>query len=167
MKLDAFDVKILTLLQRDGRMTKLKLAENIHLSPSPCWERLRRLEEAGLIRGYHAEIDIERLVHISTVLVEVTLKSHHAEDFERFETVIQAVPEIMECYATGGGFDYLLKIVTVDIDHYQRLIDSLLEADIGIEKYYTYVVTKRVKRSREYPIQKLMGTEWKAEDSIS
>ncbi len=167
MKLDAFDVKILTLLQRDGRMTKLKLAEAIHLSPSPCWERLRRLEQVGLIRGYHAEIDIERLVHISTVLVEVTLKSHHAKDFERFETVIQTVPEVMECYATGGGFDYLLKIVTVDIVHYQHLIDELLEADIGIEKYYTYVVTKRVKQSHVYPIQVLTGEKWKTENSIS
>ncbi len=166
MKLDALDVKILSLLQRDGRMTKLKLAASIHLSPSPCWERLRRLEQSGLIRGYHAEIDIDRLMHIDTVLVEVTLKSHHAEDFARFETAIQAVPEIMECYATGGGFDYLLKIVTRDIDHYQRIIEHLLEIEIGIEKYFTYVVTKRVKCSREYPIDRLMKAEKKAGDAV-
>lgn len=159
MRLDAFDVKILTLLQRDGRMTKIKLAEAIHLSPSPCWERLRRLEEAGLIRGYHADIDVERLVHLSLSLVEVTLQSHHAENFERFENAMLQTPEIMECYATGGGFDYLLKIVVVDIDHYQRLIDRLLQAEIGIEKYFTYVVTKRVKHSREYPIEDLIGAD--------
>ena len=157
MKLDAFDIKILATLQREGRMTKLKLAETIHLSPSPCWERLRRLEANGLIRGYRADIDIDRLTRVASVLVEVTLKSHHARDFARFEKALQEIPEIVECYATGGGFDYLLRVVTVDIDHYQRLIDKLLLADIGIERYFTYVVTKVVKSFTGYPLDILLN----------
>jgi Lrp/AsnC family transcriptional regulator of ectoine degradation len=161
MKLDAYDIKILAALQRDGRMTKLNLAKEIHLSPSPCWERLRRVEAHGLIQGYHAEIDIDRLTRISTVLVEVTLKSHHVQDFERFEIAVRAVPEIVECYATGGGFDYLLKVIATDIDHYQRLIDGLLSAHIGIERYFTYIVTKTVKRFTGYPVQQLLEPgEW-------
>ena len=96
-KLDAFDIKILAALQRNGRMTKLKLAEEINLSPSPCWERLRRLEEAGIIRGYHAEIDIDQLTRSTVVFVEVTLQSHQAHDFRRFEDTIKEIPEIVEC----------------------------------------------------------------------
>ena len=157
MKLDAFDIRILAILQRDGRMTKLKLAEKINLSPSPCWERLRRLETEGFIRGYHAEIDIERLARISTILVEITLHSHHFQDFERFESVIKAIPQIVECYAMGGGVDYICKVVTADIGHYQRLIDSLLSAEIGIERYFTYIVTKQVKRFTGYPIDSLLS----------
>ena len=164
MKLDAYDVKILAALQRDGRMTKLKLAKDINLSPSPCWERLRRLEKAGLIRGYHAEVDIDRLLPTFMALVEVMLKSHRPEDFDRFETRVKATPEIVECYAIGGGFDYLLRIVTVDIQSYQRLVEDLLDASIGIDRYYTYAVTESVKPFAGYPLQRLLAQGGIAKD---
>jgi Lrp/AsnC family transcriptional regulator of ectoine degradation len=157
MKLDEFDIRILIALQRDGRMTKLRLAEEIGLSPSPCWARLRRLEQAGIIRAYHADVVIERLAKASIVFVEVTLKTHAAHDFMRFEQAIQQVPEVVECHATGGGFDYLLKIVTADIEHYQGLIEELLGAEIGINRYFTYIVTKPVKRFLGYPIERLLN----------
>lgn len=156
MTLDDFDLKILIALQRAGRMTKLRLAEEIGLSPSPCWERLRRLEQGGFIQGYHARVDLDRLLHTSTVLVEVTLGSHHERDFERFEVAVRAEPEIVECYATGGGVDYLLKVVVIDIEHYQKLIDHLLSSELGIERYFTYIVTKEVKRSDGPPIRRLL-----------
>lgn len=156
MKLDNYDLKILLTLQRDGRMTKLKLAETINLSPSACWERLLRLEQSGIIRGYHAEVDLDRLVKSVTVLVELTLKHHRTYDFNRFESVIRAEPEILECFATGGGVDYVLKILTGDIESYQNLIDKLLQADIGIDRYFTYVVTKLVKQSNGYPLEFLL-----------
>lgn len=156
IKLDAYDVKILSTLQRNGRITKIKLAEEIGLSPSPCWERMRRLESQGLIHGYHAEIDIDQLLHTSTILVEVTLRSHQARDFERFEHAVLEVPEIVECYSTGGGIDYLLKVVALDIDHYQRIIDNLLMAEIGIDRYFTYIVTKPIKRDGSLPLVELL-----------
>jgi len=156
MTLDDFDLKILIALQREGRMTKLRLAQEIGLSPSPCWERLRRLEKHGFIRGFHARVDLDRLLHTSTVLVEVTLGSHYERDFERFEVAVQAVPEIVECYATGGGVDYLLKLIVLDIEHYQQLIDHLLADDIGIERYFTYIVTKEVKRADGPPLRRLL-----------
>lgn len=156
MKLDAYDVRILAALQRDGRMTKLRLAEEIGLSPSPCWERMRRLESAGLIRGYHADIDADRILHPATILVEITLRSHHAQDFERFQQAIANVNEIVECYATGGGIDYLMKVVALDIDHYQRIIDSLLEAEVGIDRYFTYIVTRQVKQAHGLPLVHLL-----------
>lgn len=156
MKLDAFDVRILAALQRDGRITKLRLAEEIGLSPSPCWERMRRLEKAGLIRGYHADIDHDQILHTATILVEITLRSHQASDFERFQNAIADIPEIVECFATGGGIDYLLKVVALDIDHYQRIIDGLLAAEVGIDRYFTYIVTREIKRERGLPLTHLL-----------
>ncbi len=156
MKLDSYDIKILATLQRDGRITKLKLAEAIGLSPSPCWERMRRLQEAGYIHGFHADVDVARVIHVTTVFVEVTLNRHEAEDFELFERAVQGVPEIVECQAIGGGADYILKVVTLDIEHYQRMIDDLLTARVGIGRYFTYIVTKPVKRARGVPLAYLL-----------
>ncbi|MDX1541090.1 MAG: Lrp/AsnC family transcriptional regulator [Geminicoccaceae bacterium] len=152
-RLDATDLRILATLQRRGRITKSALAEEVHLSPTPCWERLKRLEQAGLIRGYHATLDLERIGAVTTVMVEVTLKQHRYEDFQRFETAIKAIPEIVEAQATGGGIDYLLKVVAGDIDTYQRLIDRLLMAEIGIDRYFTYIVTRTVKSSHQPPVE--------------
>ncbi|WP_404386177.1 Lrp/AsnC family transcriptional regulator [Caenispirillum salinarum] len=157
MKLDSLDLKILCALQADGRITKLKLAEAVNLSPSACFERMRRLEQQGLITGYHADVDLRKLLRASFIFVEVTLKTHRRVDFDRFEDHITAVPEVLECYAIGGGVDYILKMVAVDIAHYQEEIDALLEADIGIDRYFTYIVTKPVKRSLEYPVRDLLA----------
>lgn len=156
MKLDPLDLKILAALQDDGRITKLRLAEIVHLSPSACFERLRRLEQAGYVKSYHAEIDLNRVVQTTTALVEVTLDRHGAADFSRFEQAINETPEVVECYSIGGGIDYILKVVAVDIDHYQSVIDRLLAADVGISRYFTYFVTKLVKRRLSYPIHTLL-----------
>jgi Lrp/AsnC family transcriptional regulator of ectoine degradation len=154
-RLDAIDLKILATLQKQGRITKLALAERINLSPTPCWERLKRLEKAGLIEGYHAEINLAKLGVSTTILVEVTLKQHRYQDFELFERNVRRIPEIVECHATGGGIDYLLKVVTRDIDAYQRLIDELLTAEIGIDRYFTYVVTRTIKSAPQPPVEVL------------
>jgi Lrp/AsnC family transcriptional regulator of ectoine degradation len=145
MKLDKIDLKILAALQRDGRMTKLRLAEAVSLSPTACWERLSRLEKNGVITGYTARINTDGFGRRTTVLVEITLRSHQQADFDRFEAAILKEPAIISCDATGGGVDYILKIVSDDIDSYQRLIDRLLKLELGIERYFTYVVTKNVK----------------------
>ncbi|MFC4350999.1 Lrp/AsnC family transcriptional regulator [Fodinicurvata halophila] len=157
MKLDEIDIRILAVLQREGRITKLKLAEKVNLSATPCWERLRRLEGQGVIAGYHARLDLTRLARFTLVLTEITLHRHHQADFQRFEQTMRETPEILECYATGGGIDYLVKVVARDVDHYQRLIDGLLTLDIGIDRYFTYIVTKPIKESREVPLQMLMS----------
>lgn len=156
-RLDTIDLKILTVLQARGRITKLALAEAVHLSPTPCWERLKRLENAGVIKGYHASIDLERLGAVTTVLVEVVLKQHRYEDFQRFENAIKGIEEIVDAWALGGGLDYLLKVVAPDIDAYQRLIDRLLLAEIGIDRYFTYIVTRAVKSAPEPPVGLFAG----------
>lgn len=147
LKLDKIDLRILAALQRDGRITKLNLAAEAGLSAAACWERLRRLEKAGAIARYGAVIDAARLGRFATVLVEITLKSHRQADFQRFEAVVMREPTIVACDAVGGGIDYLLRIVAADIDSYQRLIDGLLEAEIGIDRYFTYIVTKTIKQA--------------------
>jgi len=147
LKLDKIDLKILAALQREGRITKLQLAAEANLSAAACWERLRRLEKAGVISGYSASIDAVKLGRFATVLVEIMLKSHRQADFQRFEAMVMREPAITGCDAVGGGVDYVVRIVAPDIDSYQRLIDRLLAEDLGIDRYFTYIVTKTIKTS--------------------
>ncbi len=93
---------------------------------------------------------------VATVLMEVTLASHRQADFDRFERVIRDIPEIVACWSVGGGVDYVLKVMARDIDAYQRLVDSLLEREIGIDRYFTYIVTKTVKEEIALPISELL-----------
>jgi len=146
MRLDRYDLKILEILSRDGRITKSRLAEAINLSVSPCWERVKRLEKAGVIEGYSARINPDAIVKRTPVWVQIELKQHNAESFIRFERMAAETEAVAECFAIGGGMDYLVKIETGDIDAYQRLIDAWLVSDLGIERYFTYIVTKTVKR---------------------
>lgn len=146
VKLDRYDLKILDILSRDGRITKSKLAEAINLSVSPCWERVKRLEKAGVIEGYTARINAGVLVPRNPVWVQIELKQHNAESFARFEALVMQTPEVTECVAVGGGVDYLVKFEARTIDSYQRLMDKWLVSEAGIERYFTYIVTKTVKR---------------------
>ena len=157
MKLDAIDLRILDAVRRDGRTTKAALAAAVGLSPTPCWLRLRKLEKAGVITGYHARVAPRAVAPVASVLVEVTLAQHRALDFERFERAVAATPEVIACWAVGGGVDYILRIMTRDIDAYQRLIDDLLDSDLGIARYFTYVVTKTLKDESAPPLGALLA----------
>lgn len=157
--LDAIDLRILDAIQREGRITKLALAETVGLSPTPCWNRLRRLEKAGVISGYHARIAIRLIAPVATIMMQVTLGSHRQADFDRFERAIRDLSEITACWSVGGGVDYFLKVRTRDIDAYQRLVDGLLEREIGIDRYFTYIVTKAVKEEVVLPLASLMKPE--------
>lgn len=155
--LDPADLRILTEIQRDGRITKLALAEKVGLSPTPCWTRLRRLEERGIIAGYNARLALRQVTPWVFVLVELTLRNHRQSDFDQFERVVREVPEIMTCWAVGGGVDYVLKTIAKDVNTYQILIDGLLARDIGIDRYFTYIVTKVVKDDPEIPLATLLS----------
>jgi len=151
IKLDARDIKILSILQREGRITKTALAQRVNLSPSPCWERLKQLEKVGIIEGYGARVSWPSLGAITIVFMQAEITRHRAQDFDIFERAVKSLDAVLECWALGGGFDYLLKIATSNIDDYQRFVDGLLNANIGLQRYYTYVVTKRVKESLAVP----------------
>ena len=156
MKLDAIDLRILEAIQQNGRITKLALAEKAGLSPTPCWLRLRKLEKAGIVTGYHARVAVRRVAPVASVMMEVTLANHRQADFERFERAVAATPEIVACWSVGGGVDYILKIMAPDIDAYQRLVDSLLDRELGIDRYFTYIVTKTVKEETVLSLETLL-----------
>jgi DNA-binding Lrp family transcriptional regulator len=156
-RLDRLDIKILATLQESGRITNLDLAERIGLSPTPCLQRVKRLEAAGYIRGYGAELDIDRLCTNVVVFTEITLRSHGREDFLRFERGVETVPQLLNLYLVTGGFDYLAHFIAIDIRDYQRVIERLLEVNLGIEKYFSYVTIRQVKRSQGFPLAALLG----------
>ena len=144
-KLDATDVRILSALQQHGQLSKVKLAELVNLSPTPCWARLGRLKKAGLIRSYRAELALEAITAFSQVIVTVSLDNHHKSDFDRFEARVMALSEITECCATGGGMDYVMKVVTPNLEHFQNVMDTLLAEELGIGRYMTYISTRVIK----------------------
>jgi Lrp/AsnC family transcriptional regulator of ectoine degradation len=157
LKLDRRDIQILSVLSREGRISKAELAKRVNLSATPCWERLKRLEKSGVIRGYHADVALKRIAKHVVVFVVVELESHRKESFQAFERAVERYDEITDCWAVGGGFDYLMQIVTRDVDSYQRLIDELLAQRLGLSRYFTYVVTKPVKGSGTVPFNVLLG----------
>ena len=146
--LDAADVRILCALQEHGRLSKSELAERVGLSPTPCWTRYTRLRRAGLVRGYRAELELDRIVELSTVVVTVSLESHRKADFERFEADVRRRHEIIDCVATGGGMDYVMTVVTTGLPAFQSLMEQMLSAGLGIERYMTYIATRRIKSAR-------------------
>lgn len=146
--LDATDIRILAAVQQHGQLSKSRLAEIVNLSPTPCWARLDRLKSAGYIRGYHAELALERIMDFTQVVVTVSLGSHRKAEFDRFEEHIRKLDEVTDCIATGGGMDYVLKVVTPSLATFQALMDAMLSADLAIERYMTYIATRQVKTSQ-------------------
>jgi DNA-binding Lrp family transcriptional regulator len=142
MKLDKIDIKILSELQKNGRITNVELAELVHLSPSPCLMRVKKLQTEGFITGYSAQVDVSRLGQTLTVFTEVTLKNHRHGDFARFLATVEKIDSVIECHLVSGGYDYLMKFVTAGISEYQTIMERLLEMDIGIDKYFSFVVLK-------------------------
>jgi Lrp/AsnC family transcriptional regulator, regulator of ectoine-degradation genes len=143
--LDATDIRILSAVQKHGQLSKTRLAEIVNLSPTPCWARLNKLKTAGLVRGYRGDIALDRIGDFTQVVVTVSLAHHRRSDFDRFEARIRGLDEVTECIATGGGMDYVMKIFTPNLAAFQSLMDSLLAAELGIERYMTYIVTREVK----------------------
>lgn len=155
-KLDRIDINILAQLQRNGRLTNINLADAVGLSPSPCLSRVRRLEQAGYIHSYNARLQLSKLVEHITVFTEVTLIDHRREDFVKFESGIRQYPALKECHLVSGGYDYLLKFVIRNIDRYQAMMETMLERNIGIEKYFSYVVLKTVLDLESVPLGSLI-----------
>ncbi len=143
--LDAADIRILCALQKHGQLSKSQLAEIVGLSPTPCWARLNRLKKSGLIRGYHADIALMQIVEMAKVVVTVSLKSHRKADFERFERYVLSTPEVTDCISTGGGMDYVMTVITNSLPAFQTLMEGMLEADLAIDRYMTYIATRQIK----------------------
>ena len=142
MKLDNIDVKILSELQKNGRISNVELADVVHLSASPCLMRVKKLQAEGFIVGYSANIDVAKLGQTLTVFTEITLKNHRQIDFSRFVTTVEKIDSVIECHLVSGGYDYLVKFITAGISEYQAIMERLVEFDIGIDRYFSFVVLK-------------------------
>ncbi|WP_416368343.1 Lrp/AsnC family transcriptional regulator [Tritonibacter mobilis] len=146
--LDATEIRILSAVQQHGQLSKTRLAELVNLSPTPCWARLVRLKAAGYIRGYHAELALDRIIDFTQVVVTISLTHHRKTDFDRFETYIRGLDEVIDCIATGGGMDYVMKVATPTLAAFQSLMDEMLSAELSIDRYMTYIATRQIKTSR-------------------
>jgi Lrp/AsnC family leucine-responsive transcriptional regulator len=132
--LDEIDRKILRALQMEARLTTSELAGRVGVSPSPCWTRVKRLEEAGYITGYVALLDQEKLGFPDTVLVEVTLERHEEEVLDRFGRALAGLPEVLEAYLTTGEYDYLIKVAVAGTTGYERFLREKLYRIPGIRQ---------------------------------
>lgn len=156
MKLDRIDINILAELQKNCRLTNLELADRVHLSASPCLARMKRLREAGFILGFNAQLDLARLADVLTVFTEVTLARHRTEDFARFVAAIEQIEHVVECHLVSSGYDYLVKFNTCGIAQYQKLVEQLLDMDLGITKYFSYIVFKTPVMPRQVPVSAIV-----------
>ncbi|WP_085026431.1 Lrp/AsnC family transcriptional regulator [Ensifer aridi] len=158
-KLDRIDINILAQLQQNGRLTNTDLAEAVGLSPSPCLSRVRRLEGAGYITSYNARLSLAKLVDHIIVFTEVTLHDHKREDFIKFEANIRKYEALQECHLVSGGYDYLLKFAIKNVARYQALIESILERNIGVKNYFSYIVIKTVFDRGAVSLKSLVNDE--------
>ena len=157
LKLDRIDVKILAELQKNGRITNVELADLVALSPSPCLMRVKKLQQAGYITGYSAQINVAKLGETLTVFTEFTLKNHRPPDFARFQDALEKIDSCIECHLVSGGYDYLAKFVTSGIVDYQNIIESLIDRDLGVDKYFSFVVIKTPFVKTQIPLTRLFA----------
>lgn len=150
--LDRTDYKILRCLQENGRMTNADLARTINLSPTPCLERVRRLEADGYILDYVAVLNPNKLGAGVIVFIQVQLDRTSPGVFERFKKQANLCPEIVECHMVAGGFDYLLKVRTSSMVEYREFLDQTLAQMSDIQQTHTYVVMEQVKSTQAISI---------------
>ncbi|MED5618108.1 Lrp/AsnC family transcriptional regulator [Ideonella sp. BN130291] len=151
--LDRHDVVLLTELQRDSRQTVQQLAERVGLSSTPCWKRVKDMEAAGIIRGYTALIDREKVGLSLCVIAEVNLTRHNEDDVRRFEQAVADCPQIVSCYSTTGQADYVIKVLVPDIKGYEQFLHETAFKLPGVTHVRSSVVLKEVKSELRLPIE--------------
>ncbi|MCJ2121197.1 Lrp/AsnC ligand binding domain-containing protein [Methylobacterium sp. J-077] len=150
--LDKLDAKILAILQRDGRVSTVDLAERVRLSPTATSERLKRLTREGFIVSYSARLNPEKIDLGLLVFIEVLLDKTTASIFDRFSQEVQRTPQILECHMVAGGFDYLLKVRVRDMAAYRRFLGDVMVDLPGVKETRTYAVMEEVKSDGVLPI---------------
>ena len=150
--LDSIDLALLDAVQKDGRLPLVELAKRINLSPTPCTIRLRKLEQDGVISGYHARLNPAALGQALMVFVTVSLKATDEATLKVFNAAVKPVKQILECHMVGGGFDYLLKIRVRDMGEYRDILGGVIGALPMVEGTHSYFVMEEVKESPLLPI---------------
>lgn len=152
INLDAIDRRLLDALQRNGRLTATELAEHVGLTTSPCLRRLRILEREGVIRGYSALVDQEKVGLPVSVFVSVKLERQVEEALERFEDAVRRCPEVVECYLMTGQRDYLLRVVVKDLSAYERFLKDTLTRVEGVASIESSFALAQVKYANALPL---------------
>ncbi|WP_317930323.1 Lrp/AsnC family transcriptional regulator [Halioxenophilus sp. WMMB6] len=146
MKLDKIDMNILRTLQDNARITNQHLADTIALSPSSCLQRVRRLEQEGIISAYHAQIELNRLFRHLVCIATVAMKNHTQDELRAFENLVNAIPEIVECLTVSGEFDFFLRVVCPDMARYLQINEQLVSSVNCAITINTHVVMSENKR---------------------
>lgn len=150
--LDSLDRKLLRLLQEDGRIANVELAERVGLSPTATSERVKRLTREGIIAGYGARLDPQKLGRGFLVFVEVTLDKTTPDVFDRFASAVARAPDVLECHLVAGGFDYLIKTRVADMAAYRVFLGDVLLSLPGVRETRTYAVMEEVKATASLPV---------------
>jgi DNA-binding Lrp family transcriptional regulator len=151
--LDRIDRRLLEALQGDARLTTAELAQRVALSSSPCWRRVKRLEEQGFIGGYHAALDPERLGWGVTAFVQVTLERHDLKLGGRFEAAVRDVPQIVACHNVSGAYDYLLQVLSRDLKTFGEFSRTVIRSLPGVKEMNSSFSLREVKRAGGVPVE--------------
>ncbi|MCP4679827.1 MAG: Lrp/AsnC family transcriptional regulator [Deltaproteobacteria bacterium] len=157
--MDSTDRNIIELLQKQGRMTNVELARSNDLAPSSMLERVRRLEERGVIKNYQAILDPKALGYNVQAMVMISLDRHQAGPIDLFEEKIHSVPEVKTCYHLTGRYDYVVHLIVRDIDHLGEVVKHTLAGIVGVEKQETFLVLSTVKEDEGYSLDGIPGTK--------
>jgi len=152
VRLDSIDLRILKDLQEDGRMTNVELARRAGISAPPCLRRVRALETAGYIRGYHAELDAKMLGYTVTIFAYVGLRNQTDSDIKRFEQKVDQWPEVRDCFLIAGEYDFLLRVVAEDWEAYQAFLSGHLTVAENVDRVKSTLAIRRSKRQPGVPI---------------
>jgi Lrp/AsnC family transcriptional regulator, leucine-responsive regulatory protein len=149
---DTIDRQLLTALQKNGRATVGELAELVSLSQSPCWRRVRQLEDSGVIAGYHARLDRKLLGYGVLGFVHLAMADHTLEKASAFEREVVALPQVISCHNLSGRFDYQLEVVAKDLEAFSEFVRTSIRGLPGVREISTSFSLKEVKRSNEMPV---------------
>lgn len=152
LTLDNIDRQLLTALQKNGRTTTGELADAVHLSPSPCWRRVRNMEDSGLIEGYHAHLSRRKLGFGVTGFVHLQMENHTPEASASFEREVVALPLVLACHNLSGHYDYLLEVVGKDLESFSEYVRNRIRALPGVREISTSFSLKQIKQSDTLPI---------------
>mgnify|MGYP001009127533 FL=1 len=152
--LDRIDLKILDILQREGRISVTELADRISLSATPCSDRIKRMEREGVITGYHARVNPSALGKNLLVFLEIKLSAKSGDVFDKVKKELLYVPEVMECHLVSGDFDYLVKARLTEMNEYRRLLGEILKRLPASAESRSYVVMEEIKETLYLPVDR-------------
>lgn len=150
------DLKILDAVQRDGSLTTQEIADRLNISQSPCWRRVNKLEEEGLIKGKVAILDREKLGMDIVAFATINLSTQGRDNLEEFEREVRILPEVLECYTMAGTWDYMLKVIVKDIRHYEMFVREKLTKLSHIGEIHSHIAVTEIKNSTVLPLHSQM-----------